>query len=65
MIDAKRLLSWLKKFHKNDDDDDDVESENEGYDSEEENVDDNDSGLAPMLMNIHLWYVKMLRYLMH
>ena len=42
-----------------DDDDDDVESEDEGYNSEDEGVDGNDIddwvfGLVPMLMNIYL-----------
>ena len=40
------------------DDDDDVESEDEGYNSDDEEVSENDIdwifGLAPMLMNIHL-----------
>ena len=40
-------------------DDDDIESEEEGYNSDDEGVDENDIddwvfGLAPMLMNIHL-----------
>ena len=55
------VMEQVEAAQDDEDDDVDVESEDEGYNSNDEeaggvDIDDWIFGLAPMLMNIHLWY---------